>query len=289
MLIYARFVNFFSTTSCTNMYFSGPKRGEQKFRQHPGLIIYVVKLVENFSNAQKKKTALGNKAEARRNARNLTICSYVDPADMKFKDTMTNARKKLATQLRNHEDLIADQRSNSLNPVHKPFTTHQAMKIPGAKAEVEEKWTKHQNLTVWQVTQVKSKKSHRKKHKKRERHFILVVLKTQTAAFYPPSFHFVETHVAFTNPNAAQHPTKCTRKPRHTLKFVSGRITQHFAVLNPGPSPSCSQDDGHRGVCQRRAEDRSLSFVGMEMKGQANKSRCQGAESEVCTTPPPPL
>ena len=100
---------------------------------------------------------------------------YIDPADMKFKDTMKNARKKMelplesampckifnqqgkirctqhnahesartrtgATQPRDYEDLIAQKGFNSLthyNLVHKPMPIPQGMKFPHAKAAVD--------------------------------------------------------------------------------------------------------------------------------------------------------
>ena len=65
-----------------------------------------------------------------------------------------------ATQPRDHEDLIAERRSNSLrhyNLVHKPIPIPPAMKISDAKAAVDKEWEKPEKMPAWQVTKVKSK------------------------------------------------------------------------------------------------------------------------------------
>ena len=60
-----------------------------------------------------------------------------------------------------HEDHIAGKGENSLqhyNLVHKFIPMPQAMKIPAAKAAVDEEWEKLEKISAWNLTKVKSKK-----------------------------------------------------------------------------------------------------------------------------------
>ena len=61
----------------------------------------------------------------------------------------------------NHEDHNAGKGENSLqqyNLVHKFIPMPQAMKIPAAKAAVDEEWEKLEKVSAWNLTKVKSKK-----------------------------------------------------------------------------------------------------------------------------------
>ena len=61
----------------------------------------------------------------------------------------------------NHEDHIAGKGENSLqhyNLVHKFIPMPQAMKIPAAKAAVDQEWEKLEKISAWNLTKVKSKK-----------------------------------------------------------------------------------------------------------------------------------
>ena len=60
-----------------------------------------------------------------------------------------------------HEDHIAGKSENSLqyyNLVHKGIPMPQAMKIPAAKAAVDEEWEKLDKISAWNLTKVRSKK-----------------------------------------------------------------------------------------------------------------------------------
>ena len=62
----------------------------------------------------------------------------------------------------NHEDHIAGKGENSLqhyNLVHKFIPMPQAMKIPAAKAAVDKEWEKLEEISAWNLTKVKSKKT----------------------------------------------------------------------------------------------------------------------------------
>ena len=73
-----------------------------------------------------------------------------------------------STRLRNgesvpnhHEDHIAGKGDNSLqhyNLVHKFIPMPQAMKIPAAKAAVDQEWEKLEKISAWNLTKVRSKK-----------------------------------------------------------------------------------------------------------------------------------
>ena len=60
-----------------------------------------------------------------------------------------------------HEDHIAGKGDNSLqhyNLVHKFIPIPQAMKIPAAKAAVDQEWEKLEKIPAWDITKVRSKK-----------------------------------------------------------------------------------------------------------------------------------
>ena len=60
-----------------------------------------------------------------------------------------------------HEDHIAGKGDNSLqheNLAHKCILVPQAMKIPAAKAAVDEEWEKLEKIPAWNLTKVRSKK-----------------------------------------------------------------------------------------------------------------------------------
>ena len=110
------------------------------------------------------------------NARKLRGIYFIDPEDKEYKETIKNARKKLAcileadesTRMRmgnsipsNHEDHIAGKGENSIqhyNLVHKFIPMPQALKIPAAKAAVDKEWEKLEKILAWNLTKVKSKK-----------------------------------------------------------------------------------------------------------------------------------
>ena len=59
-----------------------------------------------------------------------------------------------------HEDHIAGKRDNSLQHffvVHKFIPVPQAMKIPAAKAAVDNEWEKLEKISAWNLTKVRSK------------------------------------------------------------------------------------------------------------------------------------
>ena len=61
---------------------------------------------------------------------------------------------------RYHEDHIAGKGMNSLchyNLVHKFISWPQAMKIPDAKAAVEQEWETLEMIPAWQLTKVRHK------------------------------------------------------------------------------------------------------------------------------------
>ena len=58
-----------------------------------------------------------------------------------------------------HEDHVAGRGDNSLqhyNLVHKFSPMPQAMKIPAAKAAVDEEWEKLEKIPAWDLTKVSS-------------------------------------------------------------------------------------------------------------------------------------
>ena len=60
-----------------------------------------------------------------------------------------------------HEDRIAGKGDNSLqhyNLVHKFIPMPQTMKIPAAKAAVDNVWEKLERISEWNLTKVRSKK-----------------------------------------------------------------------------------------------------------------------------------
>ena len=62
---------------------------------------------------------------------------------------------------RYHEDHIAAKGLNSLshyNLVHKFIPMPQALKIPDAKAAVDNEWVKLEKIAAWQLTKVRNKK-----------------------------------------------------------------------------------------------------------------------------------
>ena len=71
-------------------------------------------------------------------------------------------RLRMGQSLRNyHEDHIAGRGNNSLQHfylVHKFIPMPQAMKIPAAKAAVEQEWEKLEKISAWNLTKVRSKK-----------------------------------------------------------------------------------------------------------------------------------
>ena len=73
-----------------------------------------------------------------------------------------STRLRMEESLPNHhEDHIAGKGDNLLqryNLVHKLIPMPQAMKIPGAKAEVDEEWEKLEKIRAWDLTKVRSKK-----------------------------------------------------------------------------------------------------------------------------------
>ena len=69
----------------------------------------------------------------------------------------TRLRMGNSTQ-QNHEDHIAGTGENSLqhyNLVHKFIPMPQAMKIPAAKAAVDNEWEKLEKISAWNLTKVK--------------------------------------------------------------------------------------------------------------------------------------
>ena len=73
-----------------------------------------------------------------------------------------STRLRMGNSLPNHhQDHIAGKGDNSLqhyNLVHKFIPMPQAMKIPAAKAAVDKEWEKLENISVWNLTKVRSKK-----------------------------------------------------------------------------------------------------------------------------------
>ena len=73
-----------------------------------------------------------------------------------------STRLRMEESLPNHhEDHIAGKGDNSLqhyNLVHKFIPVPQAMKIPAAKAAVDQKWEKLEKNSAWNLTKVRSKK-----------------------------------------------------------------------------------------------------------------------------------
>ena len=60
-----------------------------------------------------------------------------------------------------HEDHIAGKGENSLqhyNLVHEFIPMPQAMKIPAAKAAVDNEWEKLEKISAWNLTKVRSKR-----------------------------------------------------------------------------------------------------------------------------------
>ena len=89
---------------------------------------------------------------------NLNACRYRCACIVEARES---TRKRLEkTRTKDHEDRILGKGFNSLshyNLVHKFIPMHQAMKIPDAKAAVDEEWEKLQILLAWQITKVRSK------------------------------------------------------------------------------------------------------------------------------------
>ena len=73
-----------------------------------------------------------------------------------------STRQRLeGTPLKEHEDHIADKGLNSMtlyNLVHTFIHTPQAMKIPDAKAAVDQEWKKLETIPAWNLGNAKSKK-----------------------------------------------------------------------------------------------------------------------------------
>ena len=73
-----------------------------------------------------------------------------------------STRLRMGESLPNHhEDHIAGKGDNSLqhyNLVHKFIPMPQAMKIPAAKAAVDEEWEKLKRIPAWNLEKMKSKK-----------------------------------------------------------------------------------------------------------------------------------
>ena len=73
-----------------------------------------------------------------------------------------STRQRLeGTPLKEHEDHIAEEGLNSMtlyNLVHKFMHMPQAMKIPDAKAAVDQEWKKLETIPAWNLGKVKSKK-----------------------------------------------------------------------------------------------------------------------------------
>ena len=72
-----------------------------------------------------------------------------------------SARLRMGESIPNHhEDRVAGKGDNSLqhyNLVHKFIPMRQAMKIPAAKAAVDKEWEKLENISAWNLTNVRSK------------------------------------------------------------------------------------------------------------------------------------
>ena len=77
-------------------------------------------------------------------------------------ETGESTRLRVGESLTNHhEDNIAGKGDNSLqhyNLVHKFIPMPQAMKIPAAKAAVDNEWEKLDKISAWNLTKVRSKK-----------------------------------------------------------------------------------------------------------------------------------
>ena len=73
-----------------------------------------------------------------------------------------STRLRMGESLPNHhEDHIAGKEDNSLqhyNLVHKFIPMPQAIKIPAAKAAVDNEWEKLEKIPAWNLTKVRSKK-----------------------------------------------------------------------------------------------------------------------------------
>ena len=129
------------------------------------------------------------------NARRLRGIHFIDPEDKEFKETTKDARKKLetpvapampckimkncgsggsdknktklacileaseSTRLNHHEDHVAGKGDTSLQHYNLVHTfMPQAMKIPAAKAPVDKEWENLEEISVWDLTKVRSKK-----------------------------------------------------------------------------------------------------------------------------------
>ena len=108
------------------------------------------------------------KMETRKRLRKLreTVASGNTNPDKKTKNACIEeahelTRKRLESTLPgSHEDHIADNGFNSMNHynlVHKFVPMLQAMKIPDAKAAVDNGWKMLETIPAWQLDKVKSK------------------------------------------------------------------------------------------------------------------------------------
>ena len=152
-------------------------------------------LARNAMLREKHKWAI-QKPKLDNARRRLQGIYFIDPEDKESKETIKNARRKLATpmapamdtrsktndfkskfacileatestrmrmgesQPKYHVDHIAGRGNNSLqhyNLVHKFILMPQAMKIPAAKAAVDKEWDKLEKIPAWVITKVRNK------------------------------------------------------------------------------------------------------------------------------------
>ena len=116
-------------------------------------------------------------------ARKLRGIYFIDPEDKEFKETVKNARKKLETPvapavpheiiknnkncgmvhpIKSKQDLhhSAGEGNNAMqhyNLVHKFMRMPQAIKIPAAKAALDNEWEKLEKNSAWNLTNVRNK------------------------------------------------------------------------------------------------------------------------------------
>ena len=136
-------------SSMSGIYFIDPKDKEFK---------------ETIKNARKKleipialampckimKKSCGSGASNKIETRLLCILEAGDPTRLRMGESLPNR----------HEDHIAGKGNNSLQHkmlVHKFIPVPQAMKIPVAKAAVDEEWERLEKIPAWNLTRVRSK------------------------------------------------------------------------------------------------------------------------------------
>ena len=88
---------------------------------------------------------------------------------------------------RGQEDHFSQRGYNSIthhNLVHKPTLIPQAMKIPDAKAAIDEEWDKSKKLPAWQEAKVKSNKEFFEQTHEEKILFILLGSWTMSSNFF---------------------------------------------------------------------------------------------------------